>query len=301
MSSDTSTEFTAWPRVPLACLCLIVLGLTVVCGGSKDSVSTPNPPIIPSTSAIIADHNAAAAFSQIPTQWLAAAKSNLKMYYGHTSHGTQITLGLQDLETLNGSAYSVAINQGSLPSETGAFAVFDASTYDWTADFYPTVQGVLSASPQINVVMYMWCGQHSGTDWKTRLSTYLSDMQSLEQKYPAVQFIYTTGNAMDPECTGCRREQFNNGVRQFTTDHKKVLFDFGDLDAWYNGVQTTYSMPNWCGSDGCASGAIVPVAAPEWGGSDYSNPCGHALYASCDNKAKAFWWMAARLAGWDGQ
>lgn len=299
MSKSTSPfSLQAAPRVALGCIALAIVAFAVFCGGSKNAEPTPTP--TPSAGPIIADHNAPPAFDRIPVQWLDAAKRNLKMYYGHTSHGTQITTGMQDIESQYGTAYSVAITQDALPSEPGAFAVFDASTYDWSLDFYPTVAGVLSAYPQINLVMYMWCGQHATLDWQTNLNTYLADMQSLEQRYPNVRFIYATGNAMEQDCTGCVREQFNDQLRQFATAHNKVLFDFGDLDAWYNGVQTTYVVPNWCGQYGCSVGTAIPAAAPEWGDGNYNNPCGHALYASCDNKAKAFWWMAARLAGWDG-
>jgi hypothetical protein len=255
----------------------------------------------PASGAILADHNAAAAFSRIPQQWLDAAKRNLKMYYGHTSHGEQITAGMQDIASHLGTAYSVAIVQGSLPTKAGSFAIFDASTYDWTRDFYPTVAEVLKTNPQINVVMYMWCGQHATDNWQANLDIYLADMQSLEQAYPNVKFIYATGNAMEQDCTGCLRQQFNDQLRQFAIAHNKVLFDFGDLDAWYNGKQTTYSCPSWCDKYGCTPGRPLPAAAPAWGGSNYDNPCGHVLYPSCDNKAKAFWWLAARLTGWDGK
>ena len=301
MSKSASPFFLrTTPPAALPCILLAIALSAVYCGASRDSDPTTNLPPTPSISAIVADHSAAAAFDRIPARWLEAVRRNLKMYYGHTSHGSQITIGLQDIQTQYGGAYNVAITQGSLPSDSGAFAVLDASTYEWSADFYPTVPGVLNANPQINVVMYMWCGQHSGLSWKTALDTYLADMQSLEQRYPNVRFIYATGNAMEQDCTGCLREQFNKGLRQFAADHKKVLFDFGDLDAWYNGKQTTYVTPNWCGQYGCSQATKIPAAAVEWGGSDYNNPCGHALYPSCDNKAKAFWWMAARLAGWDG-
>ncbi len=306
MSHHSSVNTFRGLQAGLACLVLLGGIFTVRCsGGGSATAGTPTPSTPPTTgisdAPLIVDHNASAAFNRIPPQWLNAARQNLKMYYGHTSHGAQITNGLLDIESQYGTAYNVAIAQGSLSVESGALAVFDASTYDWGIDFHPTVDQVLNANPQINIVMYMWCGQHSGVDWQTNLNTYLADMQSLEQRYPNVRFIYATGNAMSQDCTGCVREQFNSQLRQFATAHKKVLFDFGDLDAWYNGVRTTYPTPNWCGQYGCTTGALLPAAAPEWGGSDYNNPCGHALDASCVNKAKAFWWMAARLSGWDGK
>jgi len=244
---------------------------------------------------IIVDHTSTD-ISQIPDNWIQQVKQNIKVYYGHTSHGVQITEGLKELANQDSAKYSVAIGQG-LPTQAGALCLRDASLYDWEADFRPTVAGVLSSNPQINVVMYEWCGQHSGSGWQALLNDYISDMQALEQQYPSVTFVYATGNAQEQDCTGCDRQQFNEQLRQFVRNNNRVLYDFGDLDAWYNGQQATYSTPSWCG--GCPY-QTIPRENDYWGGGNYNNECGHALRVSCTNKGKAFWWLLARIAGWNG-
>jgi hypothetical protein len=247
---------------------------------------------------IVIDHTTTD-LSQIPDEWIEKAKQNTRMYFGHTSHGMQITTGLTRLQSQQGSKYSVAIAE-QLPSQPRALRILDASTYDWDPDFYPTVAKTLRNNPDINIVMYVWCTQPTGRDWKALFDKYTTDMQSLERQFPNTTFVYVTGNAQEQDCAGCDRHQFNEALRRFARDNGKVLFDFGDLDAWSNGKRRTYSSPNWCSAYGCSAGATIPAEHPDWGGGDYNNPCGHATYAGCDNKAKAVWWLFARLAGWSG-
>lgn len=260
-------------------------------------ISVKRPTKAPS-SAIVIDHRTTD-ITQIPKNWIARARDSLKLYYGHTSHGTQITNGLLRLESQLGADYAVAAGQ-QLPSRSGAMAIMESGTYDWDPDFYPTVPRILSANPEINVVMYMWCSQPGGIGWEKLLDAYIAGMQALERQYPLVTFVYATGQAQDKDCAGCVRQRFNERLRQFVLANNKILYDFGDLDAWYDGQIQTYATPNWCGAYGCTPNAAIPTEHAQWGGGDYNNPCGHANYGSCDNKGRAMWWLLARIAGWSG-
>ncbi len=66
-------------------------------------------------------------------------------------------------------------------------------------------------------------------------------------------------------------------------NNNKFLFDFADLDCWYNGEQYTENG--------------IPMEHPHYHGDE----AGHTTYTSCDNKGKAFWWLLARMAGWSGE
>jgi len=241
---------------------------------------------------IIVDHTTTD-LTQVPDIWVEQVKKNVKVYYGHTSHGFQLIQGLKSIEAQQGPKYRVVTGL-TLPKEPDALCIRDRSdTYD-PKDFFPTVPGALNSNPEINVVMYGWCGQPSGNQWQSLLNNYIDSMKSLEQQYPSVTFVYMTGHAQEADCGGCNRHRFNETLRKYCKEKNKVLFDFADLDVWYNGKMNTYLSPRWCVCLGS-----VPREHPHWGGGNWNNPCGHSTYGNCEQKGKAVWWMLARIRGWN--
>jgi len=236
---------------------------------------------------IFIDHTSINRFWAIPAEKALIAANNIRIYFGHTSHGQQITIGLQRLSQSLGSPFKVATDW-SLPSVANTLCIRDRSDTWNPEDFFPTVPGALAANPEINVVMYMWCGQPETPDWQGLLQSYINQMNALESQYRGVVFIYATGNAQQNDCSGDCRNQFNIALRNYCNANGKPLFDFGDMDAWYNGEMATYSVPNWCTS----AGQSIPIQHAQ-----YYNPDGpgHTTYENCENKAKAFWTMLAEL------
>ncbi len=53
---------------------------------------------------VIINHNTAN-INRIPTQWIDSAKSKLRIAYGHTSHGSQLTTGMEGLVSFKGDRY----------------------------------------------------------------------------------------------------------------------------------------------------------------------------------------------------
>ena len=225
-----------------------------------------------SSAAIIADHQAAANFSNIPSGYFSLARSTFNIYYGHTSHGSQIITGMSMLENENA-------NYGLPPiHETGP----DLGYPTWE----PKTREYLDEHPETNLVMWSWCGQLSGYSAE-KVNNYLTKMNRLEVDYPNVTFIYMTGHLNGSGPSGTLYAN-NNQIRSFCRENSKILFDFADIESYDpdsnyypDGGDACEWCSTWCNSHVCPS-------------------CGHCAHSHCFNcylKGKAFWWLLARLSG----
>jgi|GEM_PF-357618 len=232
---------------------------------------------------IIIDHTCSD-LSLIPDSWIENARQNIRIFHASTSHGMQPIEGMSRLET-GAAKYSMAYDW-SLPTEANSLCILHQSWYEPEL-FFTGAQSYLDANSAINVAMYFWCGQTSDYD----VNKYISAIEALEAANPKVTFVYTTGNAQENDCAGCGRHRFNEALRKYCREHNKVLFDFADMDVWYNGEMNTYESPNWC----VCVGQSIPLQHPQYNGDEAY----HTTFESCEIKGKAFWWMLAAIAGWE--
>ncbi len=255
--------------------------------------------------AIVANH-LTTDIHDIPDVWIAAAKNSV-IHYAHTSHGSQILTGLQWLEARD-PKYNVSIlanGSVSLPSDSTALRIYDGNnypgdTYITPEMYWETANGLSHTESVLNtgwfdVSLWTWCGQMSYYS-STQVQTYLNTLNQLEQDYSGLQTIYYTGHT-DGSQPGSTLWQNNNAVRNYVNLNNKVLFDFADIES-YDPAGTFYpSASDSC--SWCTGWCSTHPAAFEC--QNLPSDCAHTNGLQCTLKAQAFWYLMARIAGWDGK
>ena len=159
-------------------------------------------PVTAYTEALIIDHRHTD-ITQIPQSAIEQAKATLHIAYGHTSHGSQITDGMTGLVGFaNGGGKGLTFPTDIFAWNNGGTAgALDLHDYAMGGDvgyypaWYDNTVSYLTANPDVNVIMWSWCGQVDEKYYaNTLFSEYLTPMTQLEAAYTNVTFIYMTGH-----------------------------------------------------------------------------------------------------------
>lgn len=234
--------------------------------------------------AIVADHTIIPAFEQIPPSVIEHIKTSYDIFYGHTSHGSQIITGMTMIHVEN-PIYDFNSGAGTLLiSEYGD----DLGTLGDTTWVPITRQRLNEPGNDINMVIWSWCGGVS-TNNEEGINIYLNAMNQLETDYPAVTFVYMTGHLDGTSPTG-ELYRGNNQIRNYCAANNKILFDFADIESFdpdANYYPDESDACAWC-SSWCAAHSCPACTS-----------CAHSHCFNCYLKGKAFWWMMAKIDGWN--
>ena len=262
---------------------------------------------------LIIDHNCCD-LSRIPADYIIMARDCCRVTYGHTSHGSQIISGMNVLVSLD-TLYDWNNDNNYYRSGSGSPAPDDElSLWDYipagdlgnpdrrtwatrTRIMLSNSDGAYHVYPHFrNVVMWSWCGQAAAP--ADSITVYLTLMDSLEREFPEVTFVYMTGH-LDGSGVSGTLNQRNEQIRAYCRANNKVLFDFADIESYDPdgdyflnlgaNDNCDYSGGNWA-AQWCAEHPGDPLCT--------TCDCAHSQSLNCNRKARAFWWMMARLAGW---
>jgi hypothetical protein len=236
--------------------------------------------------------------SKIPLQWINQAKSSLKVWYVHTSHGSQITAGMENLQSHYGSPYDFneSGSGGALSYQEELGDLGHNGDLTWENK---TRNHLNQPDNDRNVVIWSWCAGVSDNT-EEGIDIYLNAMNQLEIDYPDVTFIYMTGH-LDGTGESGNLNVRNNQIRSYCIDNNKILFDFADIESY--DPDGNYFL-DLHANDNCdyAGGNWAQERCAEHPNSDlcWSSSCAHSQALNCNLKGRAFWWMMARITGWDG-
>ena len=283
--------------------------------------------------AIIIGHNQSHLedLKSVPVEWIDSAKANIRLAYFHTSHGSQINSGLTPLDAFMGG------NGIYLRSEEGGEGILyfddhygpDLSNREGTFDDETRTFLDDPANADINVIMWSWC-QILGHDGDENPG-YCSNMDDLIAEYGPggskitsgtrtvpVQFIYMTGHVNGQGEQG-RTNEINTYIRNHCITNDRILYDFADIESYdpddnyflddstndecyymVNGERTGNWAIEWADGKVMMDGEGDVAHNEPNGGQYYNCSPAHTHAVNGNMKAYAFWYMMARLAGWEG-
>lgn len=285
--------------------------ITVTSGNASDSTLLKVTLVGASRASLgVVINHACTNLGSIPEYWISRAKTDLRIAYGHTSLGSQLITGMSGLFQWKGSPYVF--------DSTGAVGGLDLKDNPFTSEQrdlgYPDfrawaddTRSYLNVRRETNVVVWSW-GSEVSTATEADINTYLNLMNTLENDYPGVKFVYMTGHLDGTGLSGNLRAR-NEQIRAYCRNNGKILYDFADIETYDpDGTFFGGRIPDGsCDYDSNGDRERDANWAVQWQKSHvkgmdwYECPAAHSQPLNANQKAYAAWWLWACLAGWDGR
>ncbi len=233
----------------------------------------------------------------IPQQWLDRART-LDVYFGHQSVGANMLEGLKLLARQKPQRYRLVVRpEPSRFSLSALYRRFSGDPHKQSgieqffvgrngepegkiADFSRRMAG---EGRTADVAMMKLCFvdfQDPKTDPARLFADYRTGMERLEKSHPKVRFVWWTVPLMSGG--NHLRNAYNRLIRTYAATHDKPLYDIADIES--HDLQGRQVMHD---------GEPVMYAG-------YTQDGGHLTTEGKLRAARAWWWLAARLAGWPG-
>jgi hypothetical protein len=287
-------------------VCIALAFLSSCDSGNPSATNTPTTSPSSAVSAII-DHTDVDA-SVIPDTVIAQIKG-LDVYFEHASVGGRITGGPKEgvsgqnggLDLLANSNSRYVITHAHFNDDPGY--LIDANwpkTHDGYCDYMRGNPGLATKISEFNtdmrtgdfaalfdVAMFKFCWIDIDGTAQAAFDSVKTVMEALEAKYPSVVFVWWTqpiiGQNTSQQAANKRRDDYNALVRNYCSVNKKYLFDIADIEC-HAPDGTIHKDTN---------GNYYVDAS-------YLADEGHPNEAGATRLANAWWFLMARICGWNG-
>lgn len=286
---------TVTPEYTLPALETATLDVTPTSSPTSSPTSDILPPtstaVINSNEYIIADHTVVNKFSEIPDEAIKAA-TDLTLLLRHASIGDNIYLGLTCIwgnfpdrrPATCGDYYDLKYDPSNWTFENRGNPGWPGKVNDFITEVEQRSADFEVLSFALDYVDGLDSGDARPISVPETFQTrFIDKIEALEADHPDKIFIWWTMSL--PRLGHENRQKFNEMLRAYASEHNKILFDIADIEAHDpDGNLVTDE-----------SGFEILFAG-------YTNEVrsGHLNQLGRERVARAFWWIMARIAGWDG-